>query len=167
MLRKLKFTNKEKIMLEIQAVQAHCDIPCKIYDPAVIQVAALSVVRILDIIAELDETTKANQAELSRLTIEKENQARIVKDEVRVIWGDYFKDPQIEAYPNIHSLVHSIMMQGSKCKQSIQRENGEALVELVNEFTEAFWATKDIKTQRVIAPYPPALEVVHPILEVV
>ena len=84
-------------MLEIQEVQAHCDIPCKIYDPAVIQVAALSVVRILDIIAELDETTKANQAELSRLTIEKENQARIVKDEVRVIWGDYFKDPQIEA----------------------------------------------------------------------
>ena len=167
MLRKLKFTNKEKIMLEIQEVQAHCDIPCKIYDPAVIQVAALSVVRILDIIAELDETTKANQAELSRLTIEKENQARIVKDEVRVIWGDYFKDPQIEAYPNIHSLVHSIMMQGSKCKQSIQRENGEALVELVNEFTEAFWATKDIKTQRVIATYPPALEVVHPILEVV
>ena len=97
-------------MLEIQEVQAHCDIPCKIYDPAIIQVAALSVVRILDIIAELDESSKANQAELSRLTIEKENQARIVKDEVRVIWGDYFKDPQIEAYPNIHSLVHSIMM---------------------------------------------------------
>ena len=81
--------------------------------------------------------------------------------------GDYFKDPQIEMYPNIHSLVHSIMMAGSKCKQSIDRQNGLDLVELVNEFTEAFWGTKDIKTQRVIAPYPPALEVVQPILEVV
>tara|TARA_B100000989_G_C19425670_1_gene420639 strand:- start:307 stop:771 length:465 start_codon:yes stop_codon:yes gene_type:complete len=154
-------------MFKIEEVNAHCDIPCKIYDPAVVQVAALSVVRILDIISELDESSKANQSELARLTIEKENQARIVKDEIRIIWGDYFKDPQIEMYPNIHSLVHSIMMAGSKCKQSIDRQNGLDLVELVNEFTEAFWGTKDIKTQRVIAPYPPALEVVQPILEVV
>ena len=154
-------------MFKIEEVNAHCDIPCKIYDPAVVQVAALSVVRILDIISELDESSKANQSELARLTIEKENQARIVKDEIRIIWGDYFKDPQIEMYPNIHSLVHSIMMAGSKCKQSIDRQNGLDLVELVNEFTEAFWGTKDIKTQRVIAPYPPALEVVQPILEIV
>ena len=154
-------------MFKIEEVNAHCDIPCKIYDPAVVQVAALSVVRILDIISELDESSKANQSELARLTIEKENQARIVKDEIRIIWGDYFKDPQIEMYPNIHSLVHSIMMAGSKCKQSIDRQNGLDLVELVNEFTEAFWGTKEIKTQRVIAPYPPALEVVQPILEVV
>ena len=154
-------------MIKIEEANAHCDIPCKIYDPAVVQVAALSVVRILDIILELDVSAKANQSELARLTIEKENQARIVKDEIRIIWGDYFKDPQIEMYPNIHSLVHSIMMTGSKCKQSIDRQNGLDLVELVNEFTEAFWGTKDVKTQRVIAPYPPALEVVQPILEVV
>ena len=154
-------------MVKIEEANAHCDIPCKIYDPAVVQVAALSVVRILDIISELDESSKGNQSELARLTIEKENQARIVKDEIRIIWGDYFKDPQIEMYPNIHSLVHSIMMAGSKCKQSTDRQNGLDLVELVNEFTEAFWGTKDVKTQRVIAPYPPALEVVQPILEVV
>ena len=154
-------------MVKIEEANAHCDIPCKIYDPAVVQVAALSVVRILDIISELEESSKRNQSELARLTIEKENQARIVKDEIRIIWGDYFKDPQIEMYPNIHSLVHSIMMSGSKCKQSIDRQNGLDLVELVNEFTEAFWGTKDVKTQRVIAPYPPALEVVQPILEVV
>ena len=154
-------------MVKIEEANAHCDIPCKIYDPAVVQVAALSVVRILDIISELEESSKGNQSELARLTIEKENQARIVKDEIRIIWGDYFKDPQIEMYPNIHTLVHSIMMSGSKCKQSIDRQNGLDLVELVNEFTEAFWGTKDVKTQRVIAPYPPALEVVQPILEVV
>ena len=154
-------------MVKIEEAYAHCDIPCKIYDPAVVQVAALSVVRILDIISELEDSSKGNLSELARLTIEKENQARIVKDEIRIIWGDYFKDPQIEMYPKVHSLVHSIMMSGSKCKQSIDRQNGLDLVELVNEFTEAFWGTKDVKTQRVIAPYPPALEVVQPILEVV
>ena len=152
-------------MFKIEEVNAHCDIPCKIYDPAVVQVAALSVVRILDIISELDESSKANQSELARLTIEKENQARIVKDEIRIIWGDYFKDPQIKEFPNVHELVHSIMMAGSKSKQELSRENAENLLNKVNEFAEMFWATKSVKTKRCKAPYPPNMEIVCPILE--
>ena len=69
---------------------------------------------------------------------------------------------KIEAFPDIHSLVHSIMLQGSKCKQSLERENGEKLVSLVNEFSEIFWKTKEVETSRVTAPYPPALEMVVP-----
>ena len=110
--------------MKIQEALAHCDIPCKIYDPIIIQIAALTVVRIIDIIEEkkLDPSKSEDSAELSRLTLEKENQARIVKDETRIIWGDYFKEPQIEAFPEIHSLVHSVMLQSSKCKQSLARE---------------------------------------------
>ena len=150
--------------MKIKEVHAHCDIPCKIYDPVVIQIAALTVVRILDIIEEKKfDTSKIDDAsELARLTLEKENQAKIVKDETRIIWGDYFKQPQIEVFPHVHDLVHSIMMQGSKCKQSLDRENATKLVDLVNEFSEIFWKTKDVPTLRVIAPYPPALEMVVP-----
>jgi nickel superoxide dismutase len=150
--------------MKINEVLAHCDIPCKIYDPIVIQIAALTVVRIIDIIEEknLDTSKIDDSAELARLINEKENQAKIVKDETRIIWGDYFKDPQIEANPNVHSLVHSIMMQGSKCKQGLDRKNAETLVDLVNEFSEIFWSTKDVPTKRVKAPYPPALEMVVP-----
>ena len=54
------------------------------------------------------------------------------------------------------------MMQGSKCKQSLERGNAERLVELVNNFSEIFWKTKNIETSRVTAPYPPALEMVVP-----
>ena len=150
--------------MKIKEAQAHCDIPCKIYDPVVIQIAALTVVRILDIIEEkkLDTSKIDDVSELARLTLEKENQAKIVKDETRIIWGDYFKLPQIEVFPNVHDLVHSIMMQGSKCKQSLDRENATKLVDLVNDFSEIFWKTKDVPTVRVTAPYPPALEMVVP-----
>ena len=150
--------------MKIKEAQAHCDIPCKIYDPVVIQIAALTVVRILDIIEEkkLDTSKTDDVSELARLTLEKENQAKIVKDETRIIWGDYFKQPQIEVFPNVHDLVHSIMMQGSKCKQSLDRENATKLVDLVNDFSEIFWKTKDVPTLRVTAPYPPALEMVVP-----
>ena len=152
-------------MFKIEEVNAHCDIPCKIYDPAVVQVAALSVVRILDIISELDESSKANQSELARLTIEKENQARIVKDEIRIIWGDYFKDPQISKHPEIHELTHSIMQLASKCKQEIDRNNGVELLKKVNKFTEIFWETKNVETQKFYAPYPPELVIVCPVLK--
>ena len=150
--------------MKIKEAQAHCDIPCKIYDAVVIQIAALTVVRILDIIEEkkLDTSKIDDVSELARLTLEKENQAKIVKDETRIIWGDYFKQPQIEVFPNVHELVHSIMMQGSKCKQSLDRENATKLVDLVNDFSEIFWKTKDVPTIRVTAPYPPALEMVVP-----
>ena len=39
-------------MFNIKKVQAHCDIPCKVYDPSVIQYSALSIVRFIDLINE-------------------------------------------------------------------------------------------------------------------
>ena len=54
------------------------------------------------------------------------------------------------------------MMQGSKCKQSLDRENAIKLVDLINDFSEIFWKTKDVVTVRVTAPYPPSLEMVVP-----
>ena len=146
-------------------VSAHCDIPCKIYDPATTIIAALTVVRMDDIIAEWKENRPEDDAEyiatLSRAVAQKEEHAEQVKQEIRVIWGDYIKTPQIEAHPNIHELVHSIMLQGSACKQKSNREDAVKLVELVNQFAEIFWQTKDVKTKRAVCPYPPALEVVY------
>jgi len=151
----------------MEKVEAHCDIPCKIYDPAIAQVAALSVVRLIDLLHEIDpsDSTLKSEANKSRLVIEKETQAKIVKNEVTIIWGDYFKAPQIEAHPNIHNLVHDIMMTASKCKQDVKRENAEELVAKINEFATIFWKTKGIDTEIIKAPYPPELNVVRPKLE--
>jgi nickel superoxide dismutase len=57
------------------------------------------------------------------------------------------------------------MQAASKCKQGIARQDGLVLVEQLNRFSEMFWQSKDMVTHRVIAPYPPALEVVHPYLK--
>lgn len=153
-------------MFGINQVHAHCDIPCKIYDPATAQIATLSVIRLLDLIAEIgDSTSAADLAQLSRLTDQKETHAASVKHDITTIWGDYFKAPQIEAFPEVHELVHNIMQQASKCKQGIARENGEDLLNSVNRFAEIFWSTKGVETKLVIAPYPPALAVTQPLLK--
>jgi nickel superoxide dismutase len=37
----------------IDAASAHCDVPCKIYDPITAQIATLSTIRFMDLINEL------------------------------------------------------------------------------------------------------------------
>ena len=153
-------------MFQIKNAYAHCDIPCKIYDPAVSLVAALSVVRLTDILLEIDDLSSLDsQSKLARVVVQKEDEAQKVKDEVNIIWGDYFKEPQLEAFPETHEIVHGIMRLGSKCKQEVSREAAEELLRELNRFVDIFWKTKDIETKAVIAPYPPALTMVVPVLE--
>jgi nickel superoxide dismutase len=153
-------------LFSIPEADAHCDIPCKIYDPAGALVAAVSVVRMMDIIAENaeKEMTAETVNTIARCVAIKELEASKVKDEVRVIWGDYFKAPQIEKHPGVHTLVHQIMMTGGKCKQGVNRADAEALVAQVNEFAAMFWETKGVETEMKVCPYPPAMEVVTPVL---
>ncbi len=155
-------------MFNIKKVQAHCDIPCKVYDPSVIQYSALSIVRFIDLINEEIKDANMNSnniSQLTRLISVKEQHAKEVKTEVATIWGDYFKEPQISKYPEIHGLVHSIMQLASKCKQENIRENGVELLKNINKFTEIFWSTKEIKTEKKFSPYPPELVIVCPILK--
>ncbi len=154
--------------LAVEAVQAHCDIPCKIYDPSTAQIAALSVIRFMDLIADLEAKgtlSIADQATLSRLVSEKESHAEKAKHEVRVIWGDYIKQPQFDQFPDISTLVHNIMLTGSACKQGIEREKGLKLLSLINEFAAAFWATKNVDTFEATCPYLPEETVVYPKLQ--
>jgi len=148
----------EKTGLLVTA-KAHCDVPCGIYDTGPALYHAVSVVRLMDQYLAADEGAFLTRA---RLVAQKEEQAEKVKHEIRVIWGDYVKPPIVEKYPNIHELAHAIMMQGSKCKQDCHREDGEKLVELVNEFAEIFWATKGVETGKAPCPYEPKLPVVYP-----
>lgn len=144
---------------------AHCDIPCKVYDPAVAQISALTIIRLQDLLKELEDKGQlslSDQAQVGRLVAQKEEHAANVKEEIRIIWGDYFKAPQFEKIPNAHELTHSIMLQASKCKQNTEREHGEKLLALVNEFAEAFWLTKDVATYTATCPYPPQETVVYP-----
>ena len=163
-----KFVHAIDLLAEFDNVDAHCDIPCKIYDPSTALIAAISIVRLIDIMAETTDSGDSQSLEaqntIARCVFRKEEEAEKVKHEVRIIWGDYFKAPQIQAHPEIHDLTHQIMVKASACKQGVSRADGEALVELVNRFAEIFWQTKEIATARQTCPYPPELPAVYPIL---
>ena len=146
---------------------AHCDIPCGIYDPISAQLSALSVIRFSDLILELGEPiggSIAEQSRLIRLVEQKESHAGDVKTQINIIWGDYFKIHHLDKHPELPSLTHRIMQSASSCKQTNSAEEGRGLLELINQFAEFFWSTKEIETRRVIVPYQPALPIVQPVL---
>ena len=145
--------------------QAHCDVPCGIYDPSTALVAAVTVVRMIDLMSEEPTgNAVADGNKIARCAIRKEEEVEKVKHEVRIIWGDYFKGELLEKHPNVHSLAHSIMLKGSACKQGVSRDDALALVDLVNEFAELFWLTKGVKTARGKTPYAPNLEIAYAVL---
>lgn len=152
--------------VKFEEAKAHCDIPCGIYDPIGAQIGALTVVRMIDLMTDMQGKHNPQEIEyqnsMSRYIAVKEEHAEKVKYEVRVIWGDYFKAQHIEQHPDVHQLVHKIMQLAGKSKQTVDRQAGLDLMEAVNQFAEIFWQTKGISTKRAKAPYAPGLETVYP-----
>ena len=149
-------------------VSAHCDIPCKIYDPSAAQIAVLTIIRMVDLLEELQSVGIINatsQAEFQRLIAQKEEHGIKVKQEITTIWGDYIKAPQLEAFPELHELTHSIMLLSSKAKQTVNKEVSLELLAKVNRFAEIFWESKGIATYTATCPYPPQQAVVYPDLK--
>ncbi len=145
---------------------AHCDIPCGIYDPHVAQMAAHTVIRMTDLIAQLKKDTDTDEAKkayihtLARLTKVKEAHADLVKHEINVIWGDYFKPEHLYKLPDLNQLVFDIMKMASKTKQGIDKEAAEQLLKNVQKFAEIFYGTKGLEVVKVPSGYPSGGEIV-------
>jgi len=152
-------------------VHAHCDIPCGIYDPHIAQMAAHTVIRMVNLINELKspgenptfEQRKEIMHKINRYTAVKEEHAELCKKEIRILWGDYFKPEHVEKYPELHEFVWKVMKLASKARQEINSQASEELLETVNKIAEIFWETKGLDTAKVKATfYPTGNETVYP-----
>jgi nickel superoxide dismutase len=136
-----------------EEASAHCDIPCGIYDPHLAQVAALTVIRMNQLIDQAEPPAMEKPArdaymhKLARYTATKEHHAELVKHEVRVITGDFFKADN--SPEGLFDLVNNIMKTASKARQNIDMEAANQLLEQVNQFAEAFWKAKGVTTKKV------------------
>lgn len=155
-------------MLPSEPVFAHCDIPCGIYDPHAAQLAAHTIIRMTQLIQDLhkeadtDDAQKLFVHQMTRYTSVKEDHTEIVKREIRIIWGDYFKPEHLKQYPELNDLVYQSMKLASKARQGIDMESAKKLLETVQKFAEIFWKTKGRETVRIKSPYPTEGEMVLP-----
>ena len=116
--------------------QAHCDLPCGVYDPEQARIEAESCHKI-------NEKYAANQDATfrTRAVAIKENRADLVKHHLDVLWHDYFKPEHLEAVPNLHELFWNATKQVSKVKASTDAADSKALLDMIDEIDAAWKKT--------------------------
>src|SRR4029077_17714850 len=136
---------------------AHCDIPCGIYDPHEAQISALTVVRMMQLIAEVPKPTVDAKPEervafvgkMARYQLVKEQHCERVKSELRILWGDYFTADHVKAHPTLHESFWKAMKQASKARQGTDLADAQELLSEVQGIAEIFWKTKGATPRRV------------------
>ncbi len=154
-----------------QAAYAHCDIPCGIYDPHGAQLAALTIVRMNQLISELPKPGPQTTPEerdvyvhkLSRYTAVKEEHAEVCKRELRVIWGDYFTPEHLQKFPELHGLFWDAMKIASKARQEVSLPAAQDLLAKIQKIAEIFWKTKGAEVRRQPSLQKAGGELLYPV----
>lgn len=129
-------------VLGIGEVNAHCDIPCGIYDPITAKIGAQTVLKMAVRIEALDSSGDVNT--YSRYVSVKEEHAQAVKNELNILWADYFKPEHVADHPNLHELFWNANKLAGANKQGVSSDSAKQLVEAVDQIAEIFWATKGV-----------------------
>ncbi len=143
-------------LLPTKPIYAHCDIPCGIYDPHEMQMAAHTVIRMVNLINE----AKGDTHKIARCTRVKEKHGDRVEYEITTLWADYFKEEHLKDYPKLHDLVWKTVKLSGKVRQEVNLESSQELLKNVQEIAEIFWKTKGFEPVRIPSGYPTEGEIV-------
>ena len=131
-------------------VHAHCDGPCGVYDPASARITAEAVVSMTKKIMDLEVPAAGDKAAhiayqntLTRYIAIKEEQAQKTKDDLLILWTDYFKPVHLEKYPDLHDTFWKAAKLCSACKVEVSIEHANELMDAVEKIHNMFWESKD------------------------
>ena len=127
----------------IKAVHAHCDGPCGHYETDTLKNSVLTCQKLVAKILALKPGDDLQvQQQLIRLTMIKEEHAQICKDQVYILWSDYFKPVHYEQYPELMQELYQLAQTCSQLKQTLEPSVVATLLEQVDSLDEVFQATK-------------------------
>ena len=131
-------------------VEAHCDGPCGVYDPSSARIAAEASLSMTKKILALTPPTSTDQAAMAsylntmaRYIQIKEEQTQIAKEELLILWTDYFKPNHLDQFPDLHDVFWQAAKLCSAVKVEVNLEKAEALMSTVQKVHNMFWATKN------------------------
>ncbi|CAI8229588.1 MAG: Superoxide dismutase [Ni] [Methanobacteriota archaeon] len=131
----------------LKTADAHCDGPCGVYDPASARIAGEAVQSMTKKMMDLSESdadcSSASYINtMSRYASIKEEEAQKCKDELLVLWTDYFKPVHLESNPEIHNIFWTAAKLCSACKVEVSVIHAQELMDAIEEIHNLFWATK-------------------------
>lgn len=143
------FASMIKELFPAETASAHCDGPCGVYDPADARIKAEAVLSMTKKILALEAPSDGDgdamvqyQNTMSRYIAIKEEQAQKAKDELLILWTDYFKPAHLEKYPDLHEIFWNAAKLCSACKVSVDEGKATELMNTVEKVHKIFWQTK-------------------------
>jgi len=138
--------------------EAHCDGPCGVYDPASARVAGEAVQSMTKKMLALECPNNSDGAAMaaylntmSRYASIKEEEAHKCKQELLVLWTDYFKPPHLEKYPELHDTFWKAAKLCSAVKVEVSADHAQELMDAIEAIHNLFWESKDRKVEWVRA----------------
>lgn len=127
-------------ILPTRIAYAHCDIPCGIYDPRAAQVAAQTVLKMVQLINDLpkENPTVNDRNKFVRCVLTKEEHVKRCKEEILILWTDFFKPEHLVMFPNLHEIFWKTAKLCSVNKQEVSHEHAKELVRAVDEIADIF-----------------------------
>jgi len=130
-------------------VHAHCDGPCGVYDPSSARIAAEAAVSMTKKIIAMQAPDPSDNAAMaayhntmSRYITIKEQQAHLAKEELLVLWTDFFKPQHLESIPNLHNIFWKAAKLCSAVKVEVSATHAGELMDAIKEIHEIFWTAK-------------------------
>ncbi len=129
---------------------AHCDGPCGVYDPSSARIAAEAVLSMTKKLVALEVPSADDHAAyvkyhntFSRFVAIKEHEAHKAKEELLVLWTDFFKPHHLETHPDLHDKFWKAAKLCSACKVEVSVEHATELMEAIEEIHSIFWSAKN------------------------
>lgn len=118
---------------------AHCDIPCGIYNIHAAATAAETVRVMTEKLLALEEQNHHDAGfhnAYTRMVVVKEEHAGIVKDELQMLWSDYFKEEHLTKLPDLHETIWKGVKLCSTVRRGIDLDAAKELEGLVAKVGE-------------------------------
>ena len=129
----------------IKPVYAHCDVPCGIYETDTMTHAAATCKRMIEKYQEIGRVMDTDPESMNtaiRCVLTKEKHAQKCKDELYLLWSDYFKPEHLEVFPKLHESFWMATKQCGKVKQTMNLDECNKLVDMVHEISHMFADSK-------------------------
>ena len=127
-------------------VHAHCDIPCGIYDPHAALLAARTVRTMVVKLQALPAGDTRHS--VARLVAVKEAHAQLCKQEILILWSDFFTEEDARRRPALHETVWKAVKLCSANKQSVDLAAAEQLGEACEAVAALFREAQALKDRK-------------------
>ena len=141
--------NRALAALNAPTAEAHCDGPCGVYDPASARIAAEAALSMTKKLLALEPPANSDGAAwaaylntVSRYVAIKEEETHKAKEQLLVLWTDYFKPPHLEAHPDLHDIFWKAAKLCSAVKVEVNLEHAQELMQAIEDIHNMFWSTK-------------------------